>query len=118
MRRFFRRRGLRVHDRETHLEKLKSSNELLVAHPFFDADWYVRRYQDVADAGIHPLQHYLKFGAREGRDPNPLFDTNWYLQQHPDVAEAGINPLLHWFGEGISLGYWPHPVFASAWKGK
>jgi hypothetical protein len=37
----------------------------------FDAEWYLRHYADVANAGIDPLRHYVEFGAREGRVPNP-----------------------------------------------
>ena len=36
----------------------------------FDADWYLRQYSDVANAGIDPLRHYVEFGAKEGRVPN------------------------------------------------
>jgi hypothetical protein len=37
----------------------------------FDAEWYLRQYADVADAGIDPLRHYVEVGAKEGRVPNP-----------------------------------------------
>ena len=36
----------------------------------FDAEWYLRHYTDVAEAGIDPIKHYVLFGAREGRHPN------------------------------------------------
>ncbi len=39
----------------------------------FDAEWYLREYSDVANAGIDPLRHYVEFGAKEGRVPNPAF---------------------------------------------
>jgi O-antigen biosynthesis protein len=38
----------------------------------FDADWYLNTYLDVAKAGVNPAQHFLDFGAREGRDPGPF----------------------------------------------
>lgn len=34
----------------------------------FDADAYLARYQDVAEAGIDPLSHYLKHGILESRE--------------------------------------------------
>lgn len=37
----------------------------------FDAEWYLRQYADVANAGVDPLRHYVEFGAKEGRVPNP-----------------------------------------------
>ncbi|QTL02432.1 glycosyltransferase family 2 protein [Aquabacter sp. L1I39] len=37
----------------------------------FDPDWYLATYPDVGEAGLHPLTHYIAFGAAEGRLPNP-----------------------------------------------
>ncbi|HEV7276052.1 MAG TPA: calcium-binding protein, partial [Devosiaceae bacterium] len=34
---------------------------------FFDTDSYLFAYPDVDAAGINPLEHYLHFGAAEGR---------------------------------------------------
>ena len=33
----------------------------------FDSAWYLERYQDVADAKMDPLKHYIVCGRREGR---------------------------------------------------
>jgi glycosyltransferase involved in cell wall biosynthesis/SAM-dependent methyltransferase len=44
----------------------------------FDPDWYLKRYPDVAAAGLDPLRHYLKYGRHEGRLGAPerdAFDT-------------------------------------------
>jgi len=67
----------------------------------FDEDWYLKSYPDVAENTIGVVEHYLKFGAAENRNPSPYFDTGWYLSHYPDVAQKGINPLLHYvkFGE-------------------
>lgn len=46
----------------------------------FDADWYRQRYDDVP-ADMDPVDHYLTFGAAEGRNPSPLFDTGYYARQ-------------------------------------
>jgi hypothetical protein len=43
----------------------------------FDTAWYLAANPDVAAAGVDPLQHYIDYGAAEGRDPNPLFDSEW-----------------------------------------
>lgn len=60
----------------------------------FDRVWYLKRYPDVAEAGIDPLRHYLISGCGEGRFPNPIFDTAWYLAHYfPDVA-APPNALV------------------------
>ena len=73
----------------------------------FNTDYYLEQNPDVAEAGDNPLQHYLEFGWREGRDPNPVFDTSYYLEQNPDVAEAGVNPLQHYFEFGFLEGRIP-----------
>ncbi len=59
-------------------------------------EWYKAQYADVGLSSINPLEHYIRFGASEGRNPSLLFDGNRYLNDNPDVAESGINPLLHY----------------------
>ena len=57
-----------------------------------------------ASANIDPLEHYLRHGAAEGRDPSPDFCTGAYLRRYPDVAQASVNPLLHCLRNGQSEG--------------
>jgi len=73
----------------------------------FDRSWYLRTYEDVARNGADPIEHYLLFGATEGRDPGPDFDTAGYLKRNPDVQEAGINPLVHYAMHGKIEGRLP-----------
>jgi GT2 family glycosyltransferase len=67
----------------------------------FDREWYLLRYPDVAHNKIDPLNHYVTWGAAEGRDPNLLFKSQWYRSTYPDAATT-TNPLLHYleFGRG------------------
>ena len=58
----------------------------------------------MAAAGVNPLEHYMTFGAKEGRDPSPFFDSSAYLAAYPDVAAAGVNPLEHFLTSGIHEG--------------
>ena len=81
-------------------QKLQQEAALIITSEYFDIDWYLQRYPDVAEAKINPAEHYLKFGANEGRMPGPLFDGDWYLKRYPDVAQSGINPLLHFIKFG------------------
>jgi hypothetical protein len=83
----------------------------LRATPIFDAEWYLTTYGDVREGGAEPATHYLRDGAREGRDPGPAFSTLYYLAHAPDVAEQGINPLLHYLGDGAREGRNPSPTF-------
>jgi GT2 family glycosyltransferase len=72
---------------------------------FFDKSWYLAHYPDIKNSKLKPIDHYIKFGAKEGRWPNPLFDSGWYLKSYPDVDISGLNPLLHYIKYGISEGH-------------
>jgi len=81
------------------------SAELIQKSGLFDPEWYKRRYPDIAQKGADPLTHYLKRGAREGRDPSPMFSTAWYVKKYlGNVAECP-NPLVHYIETGQSKGY-------------
>ncbi len=81
----------------------------------FDAAYYLDQNPDIAESGMNPLVHFLRFGAGEGRDPNPLFDTSYYLDQNPDVAESGMNPLVHYLWFGAGEGRDPNPFFDTSY---
>ena len=70
----------------------------------FDAAYYLRRYPDVATAGLDPIVHYVRCGARESRDPHPWFDTRFYWESYPDLRRSGINPLAHYARFGAQEG--------------
>ncbi|MBL3599980.1 MAG: hypothetical protein JMN25_08930 [gamma proteobacterium endosymbiont of Lamellibrachia anaximandri] len=88
---------------------------LLKDSGLFDESWYLAEYPDVAEAGIDPVQHYLRYGASEGRNPSPKFDTTFYLTTNPDIAQAEINPLVHYFRYGREEGRLPSLQGISAW---
>ena len=73
---------------------------MIAASGLFDRDWYLATYDDVRQAGIDPVQHFLHHGASERRDPGPHFDTAHYLRLYPDIAGNGMNPLLHYLQAG------------------
>jgi hypothetical protein len=80
-------------------------------HPLFDPTFYLRKYPDVAAAGVNPLCHYLKHGAAELRQPHPLFDPGFYLDRNPDIRRAGLNPLVHYVRHGAAEDRKPLPLF-------
>ena len=63
--------------------------------PEFDAPHYVRRYPDVAAAGMDPFEHYLVRGAAEDREPSSEFDPVFYRARYLRHVAAVI-PLLHY----------------------
>jgi hypothetical protein len=91
-------------------EKLLQDTALLLTSEYFDINWYLQSYPDVIAANMSPAEHYLLYGAAEGRLPGPLFDGNWYLQQYPDVANAKTNPLLHFIMFGQQEGRSSSPI--------
>ncbi len=82
---------------------------------FFDPDWYLSRYPDVAASGSEPLHHFVHYGAAEGRDPNRFFESAWYLAHYPDVAHSGQHPLLHYLQMGATELRNPHPRFDASY---
>lgn len=64
----------------------------VLASGWFDTTWYALRYPDVVSAGADPLQHYLRHGAAEGRDPHPAFSSTAYAMQQQLASTS--NPLL------------------------
>ena len=73
---------------------------LRTIEPEFDRAWYLAQYPDVADNGMDPVEHYLFYGADEGRRPHANFDGKAYLDSNEDVREKGDNPFYHWIRYG------------------
>lgn len=77
-------------------KKLAQDAVVLSKSGLFDERWYLTKYPDVAASGINAIEHYLRYGAKEGRNPSAVFNSVWYTKQYPDIAAADINPLLHY----------------------
>ncbi len=88
---------------------------LIAASGLFDTSHYLSSYPDVAAARRNPFFHFLKYGWKEGRNPNPLFDTQWYLSKYSDVAAAGLNPVSHYIRYGAKEGRDPSALFSTSW---
>jgi Methyltransferase domain len=87
--------------------------ELIAKSELFDREWYLKKYHDVAEAGVDPAAHYLSKGAAEKRDPGPRFCTEAYLQRYSDVAISEMNPLLQYLQHGMNEGRDISPVEAT-----
>jgi len=81
-------------------ERMPDQQERAALEGEFDSEFYLHRYPDVRADGMDPLEHYLRFGWREGRDPTPRFSTSYYLRANPDVEVKGINPFVHYIKTG------------------
>ena len=74
--------------------EMKSDVELLSSSGLFDGSFYTSRYPDVLAENLNPLEHFVRSGAREGRDPNLFFDTKFYKNKY--LNGNNCNPLVHY----------------------
>ncbi|MCJ2058663.1 glycosyltransferase [Methylobacterium sp. J-048] len=75
----------------------------------FDHIWYATRYPDVGLTDLSPLEHYVKYGARLGRQPRADFTAE------PDESFDGsfVNPFAAWIrarAEAEPAPEWNRPV--------
>jgi len=66
---------------------------MLDIQKLFDANFYLAQNPDVLQAVKNGtissgLDHFIKYGQFEKRDPSAFFNTNFYLSQNADVAAA------------------------------
>lgn len=94
---------------------LAGDAEIVDKSGLFDRSYYLEANPDVAIGGGDALDHYLRHGAAEGRNPNPYFHSRWYLETNTDVAKANINPLLHYILYGERENRPPCAVFDPRW---
>ena len=82
-------------------------DELYDPNPLFSCRFYLANNPDVAAASIHPIEHYLQYGAAEGRQPHPAVAPEW-LARKLDL-DAGTNVI----GEYLSSkrDFPPRPFF-------
>lgn len=90
----------------------------------FDSRFYLAQNQDVAvavargDFAGGALEHFLRFGQFENRDPSSFFNSNFYFQRHPDVQQAVNTGFFrsafeHFFVSGQFEGRDPSSLFNS-----
>lgn len=73
---FLRTASVRALESEGRLRRENKINLATRVDRYFDADFYLERYGDVRRSGMHPLEHYLRWGWREKRRPNEWFDVD------------------------------------------
>ncbi|MCS0503139.1 hypothetical protein [Ancylobacter mangrovi] len=83
--------------------------ELAIVARAFDPAFYLSTYPDVAASRMDPLLHFVRFGWKEGRNPNAVFDTAYYLQRYPDIAGSADNPFAHYVEHGRGEGRFASP---------
>ena len=72
--------------------------------PYFDAQFYIKNNPDVKSAKMYPLEHYMKYGYKEGRNPSSKYDFKLYANTYFDLQQKDINPVLHYIRHGKAEG--------------
>ncbi|MCF6204917.1 MAG: glycoside hydrolase family 99-like domain-containing protein [Methylococcaceae bacterium] len=80
--------------------RLLKDKQQILESGLFSPLYYLTHNPDVAKANVNPLNHFLKFGWKEGRNPSEHFDCSYYLKNNPDVNSSGGNPLIHFIRYG------------------
>ena len=63
----------------------------------WDSEYYLDSNPDVAATGFSPLEHYVKKGWKENRNPSAHSVTADYLRVNPDCKLLNISPLEHYY---------------------
>ena len=62
----------------------------------FSKEHYLKQYPDIADAGVHPLRHFLEFGKREKRSSLLSIRRNFHEGDIPfDPEKKTIIFMIH-----------------------
>ncbi|WP_444924267.1 hypothetical protein ACJJH9_03115 [Microbulbifer sp. DLAB2-AF] len=86
-------------------------NKILIENEF-DEKYYLKQNPDVLNFEISAIDHYIRFGAKEGRNPNCYFETNFYITECGDsrVINGELNPFAHYITYGREQLLNPRPI--------
>ena len=72
--------------------------------PFFDAAWYLARYEDLRQAAVDPFLHFVSFGVFELRSPHPLISMRRIYDDNRELffSEGGCASLIRVLNENLS----------------
>ncbi len=92
------------------LKSLRTMRTILLSG-LFDDEYYLRENHDAQQSDMGPLEHYVKIGDLQARNPNPLFLPQYYREQAMASASPDSNTLEHYINEGERAGQLPHVHF-------
>lgn len=79
--------------------------ELAIARELFDETFYLSNYDDVKAAGSDAFDHFVRYGAREGRNPSANLDMRRYMAAHPGLAKSQAHPFAHYISHGLTTSW-------------
>lgn len=97
-------RGKRLIPTDAFQAAVSQRLEAVQLPPGFDPQLYLAANPDVAEGGLDPINHFLRYGRLEARPLRPpppegehviTFEAELYLQANPDIARLGIDPFEH-----------------------
>ena len=84
------------------LDETKSSSQKQTSNISFNPEYYQSQFQEKLPSDL--LDHYLKIGWKQGKDPSPEFSVEGYLDSYPDIKKSGKEPFTHYLNTGIFEG--------------
>ncbi|MDV2987912.1 UNVERIFIED_CONTAM: hypothetical protein Q9R58_26765 [Methylobacteriaceae bacterium AG10] len=93
--------------------RLHRERRLIADSELFDETLYLYEAPDVMREEAEPIEHFCRFGWREGRRPNLYFDPLWYRDRY--LRGADQNPLVHYLTLGEASGCRPVCYFDPHW---
>ena len=79
----------------------------------FDGVYYLHTYEEIAEAGIDPFDHFLRHGLAEGRRPNGIFDPEFYEgTARREPGEENLDSYVHYLIFGVERGAAPSAKLA------
>lgn len=73
----------------------------------FSESYYLATYSDIRKSKVDALEHFVRTGWREKRNPNSMFDTDFYVSRNADIRDLNINPFWHYIVAGRAEGRLP-----------
>ncbi len=96
--------------REAPEPELEAAIEIVRESGAFDAQYYLEQNPDVAEAGDDPLEHFMRYGHLEYRNPSADFDCRFYAKiARRDGGWSG-NPVVHYVLYGRAKGLATKPA--------
>ena len=86
-------------------EILARGMEIVARSPYYDRDWYLATYPDVAHSGMDPLLHFVQSGWREGRSPSEYFPDALYLFFHPESKNGRVCSIVDFLRRGLNADH-------------
>ena len=74
----------------------------------FNEEYYLQEYPYIANRSKDLVSDYVRYGSKQGLNPEVRFNTRYYLASNQDVRRSYINPLYHYIKYGIYEARRPH----------